>query len=257
MLQLAEKLDAGDLKDIFQAAELVAKGKIVAFPFNGIFGLFGRIDKEEVAERIMTVKNRSSEKTLVTVIMPELLASHTNLKMFPYDINQVRNLITSVHALGVIIPASKKVPRHLIKQDENSGLDTLMTIWTEYRPLREFVQRLKVLGIKGLVATSANKSGEPAHVDPDELWEDFKSDLDAVVTADFKNLPKFRRKSTSIIDLTYRYVETGKIVPKLFRLGNCSKEEISQALLDNGFSELFVNGTIKIVRSRGSSPYRK
>lgn len=239
---MAEKLDSHNSGHIYKAADLIAEGKVVVFPFEGIFGIFTRIDKPDSAQRIMEIKERPLEKGLVAVTPPELLDGNTDFKKLFYPIDSIRSLLTSIHALGVIMPASKLAPPHLIKVNPQMALNTLLTIWTESTPLRALCERLKLLGINGLAGTSANKSGESTHFNSNAVWKDFHTQVDAVVTADFSYLEAIRRQSTSIVDLTYRHPSEGYYMPRLHRLGNTTTDEIGLALAKNGLPALFNDG---------------
>lgn len=237
----ALKLDASDLAHLRQTAEIIKQGGIVAFPFNGIFGLFGDIDNIQAAEAIIIAKGRPKDKKLIAVTTPEAIDQHADLGRTRYPKEGLVALMRNIHALGVILPASTHAPYHLTVGE---GMErTILTIWTEYLPLRTMVEHFFSLGGRGLVGTSANKSGEATHFDPDNLYNAFQGDMKAVIYDRFDHLPPVRRKSTSIIDLTNHQ-------PRLHREGNVSEDEIRQALQRHNFPELVVGRDVISVRSR-------
>lgn len=237
----APKLFVSDREHLKRVAEIIKAGGIVAFPFNGVFGLFGDIDNLQAAEAIVEAKDRSRDKRLIAVTTPETIDRYTDLGKTPYSHNQLIALLRDIHALGVILPASARAPDHLTAS-EGFG-KTILTIWTEYYPLRTMVEDFHSLGGRGLVGTSANKAGEATHFDPDSLYLDFGTNVQAVVYDRFDHLPTQRRKSTTIIDLTNHQ-------PRLHREGNVSEEEVRQAFQRNGFPQLTVGRDVITVRGR-------
>ena len=124
-----------------------------------------------------------------------------------------------------------------------NGRATTLLIWTEYQPLRYLLERFRQCGGRALVATSANKAGEPTHWQFSLLRRDFGADVDAMVEADFSQLSEDRRKSTSIIDLTGD-------APRFHRAGNVSELEIDEALVRNRLPGLRIAGEVIQVRAR-------
>ncbi len=237
----APKLIASDREHLQRVAGIIKAGGIVAFPFNGVFGLFGDMDNLQAAEAIIEAKDRPKDKRLIAVTTPEVVDRHTDLTRTGYAKDQLVALWRDVHALGVILPASTRAPYHLTSGE---GTDrTILTIWTEYDPLRTMVEHFYSLGGRGLVGTSANKAGEATHFDPDNLYFDFGSIVQAVVYDRFDHLPAQRRKSTTVIDFTNHR-------PRLHREGNVSEEEIRLALKKHGFPELAVGRDVITVRGR-------
>lgn len=235
----AERLDAKNPYHLIRVAEIITMGGIVGFPFKGIFGFFGNMYDPQAAEAIIRAKGRSTDKRLIVVTTPEKIDTHSDLSKTRYPKEQLVALLTDIHALGVILPASPRAPYHLV--GEGVGR-TIVTIWTEYPPLRTMMEYLYILGGKGLVGTSANKSGDATHYDPDELWKEFSHAVQAVVFTRF-DLPDCRLMSTSIVDLTNDR-------PTLHRRGNVSDEELRKVLNRHGFPDLWIPPDVPTVRRR-------
>lgn len=240
----ARKFEASNESHLIEVTKIIKSGGIVALPFNGIFGLFGDIDSIQAAEDIIKAKDRPKDRKLIAVCSPETIDIHSDLRRTRYPKEQLIALLTYIHALGVILPASTRAPYHLTAGE---GMDkTMLTIWTEYHPLRTIVEHFQNLGGRGLVGTSANKSGESTHFDPDSLYQDFRADVQAVVYDRFDHLPPYRKKSTTIIDLTNHH-------PRLHREGNVPEEELREVLKRHGFPELQVGRDVITVRGRNAS----
>lgn len=237
----AEKLSVHESAHLKRTVEIIRAGGIVAFPFNGVFGLFGDWDNPNAAQAIIDAKNRPQDKKLIAVCTPERVVLYTDFDKVPYPKDNITALWRSIHALGIILPASSDSPKDLKVTGDNQ--ETLLTIWTEYSPLRITMDYFHQLGGRGLVGTSANKSGEATHFDPDKLWSDFYQDVQAIVFDRFDHLPEHRRKSTSIIDLTGQR-------PRLHREGNVSEDEIREALRRHNFPELMIGSDVIVVKGR-------
>lgn len=236
----AKLLDANDPKHIKEVVDIIQSGGVVAFPFNGIYGLFGNADNIQAAEKIAKAKNRPKDKSLILVSAPEYLHEHVQMQKIEHHPKKLINLWKDVHALGIILPAAATAPYHLVVRGE---IDTILNIWTEYKPMRMLIEQFRKRGGRALVGTSANKNGQPTHYSIDTLWEDFGEELDAVVVADFRHLRKIRRKSTTVIDLTEKQ-------PRLHRLGNLTEKELREAISRHDFPKLTKQRDLILVRGR-------
>lgn len=214
------------------AAKLLMENKVGIIAFNGIYGLFTNVDNEPASNRILQIKNRRDDKNLVLVSAPENLDEYVDFYHAHYSHEQVVQLQQYLHALGVILPASNDTPNHIVSHKDVQS--TVLSIWTEYGPLRRLITKFRQMGGRAFAGTSANKGNQPTHIDAEEAWQDLKAEVDFIVEADFSRLPNIRRQSTSIIDLTQSR-------PSLYRLGNVAQEEIQEALLKFRFPDLQVD----------------
>lgn len=230
--QCSSRFSVENPEHIDLAAKLLKENKIGIIAFNGIYGLFTNADNELANNRILQIKNRTDDKNLVLVSAPEHLDEHVNFAHAHYSHEQVTQLQQYLHALGVILPASNDAPKHIASPRNEQS--TILSIWTEYKPLRKLITKFRQIGGRALAGTSANKNNQPTHIDAEEAWQDLKTEVDFIVEADFKHLPDIRKRSTSIIDLT-------QLQPRLHRLGNVTQEEIQKALLKFGFPDLQVD----------------
>ncbi len=225
----ALRFNVEDPLHLDEVARSLIDGKIIAYPFNGIFGFFCNADNKSAHDTILKIKNRPDEKNCVLVVPPKDLRKHVDISKTNYTHGQIAKLQEHLHALGVILPASKDAPEHLVRKKGEER--SILTIWTEYHPLKRLFEKFQELGGSALAGTSANRSGQPTHIDSGALWQDFKDSVDSIVEADFSKLPPLRRQSTSIVDLTGDD-------PILHRAGNVSREEINAALKKFGFPPL-------------------
>lgn len=240
--RIAEKLDFTKPSHMEIAARMVVNGEVIAFPFNGIFGLFGDIDDPTVAVKITNIKQRPLDKKHVITYLPEHIEEIVDVERVHISMGILKQLWkVDLHALGAILPASTNAPDHLILGEYPDA--SILSIYTEYPPIRNLSEHVRFLGGRGLVATSANKKGQPTHWRFEELFEDFKWDVSGIVYGDFSGLPEIRRKSTSILDFT-------NTIPRLHREGNVPEDELREALRKHGLPELYIGRDVITVRSR-------
>ncbi len=239
----ARKLSVAEPEHLVQTAAIIREGGIVAFPFNGVFGLFGDIDNAATAEAIIEAKDRPKDRKLIAVCTPETIDQLADLSRIRIPTERLIALWRDIHALGMILPASSQSPSHLVVGEGTDS--TILNIWTEYLPLRTMMGHYYSLGGRGLVGTSANKGGEATHFDPDSLYIEFRSNVEAVIYDHFDHLPIQRRRSTTIIDLTNHR-------PRLHREGNVSETELREALRRHNFPELWVGRDVISTRGRAS-----
>ncbi|MGI8551975.1 MAG: Sua5/YciO/YrdC/YwlC family protein [Dehalococcoidia bacterium] len=157
-------------------------GGIVAFPSNGIFGLFGEIDCVEAADRILEAKNRPTDRKLVQVCLPEYARDFANFGRVHFTERSIVAVWREVHALGLILPAATTAPYNLVVPATVHSASVL-PIWTEYTPLRTLLEHLRNLGGPALVGTSANKMGEATLWQFTALRADFEACVDPVIEA--------------------------------------------------------------------------
>lgn len=236
----AIRLNSQKKEDLHKAAEIIKSGGIVAFPFNGIYGLFGDVDNKQAAQKIYKAKNRPLDKKLIMVASPEILGDYANIGHLTVPYDDIVNFWKEIHALGVILPSQDTMPVTI----ENDG--TILTIWTEYAPLRYLFDYFRKLGGKAFVGTSANKSGKPTHYESATLWQDFGYDVEAIIEADFSHLEPHRKKSTTVIDMTNNN-------PRLHRVGNVTKEELIDAMKKYNLPDLTDEEPLIIVKGRNQN----
>lgn len=250
-------------QDIQLTARLIHAGGVVVFPFNGIYGIFGDIDNRQAAKLIYKAKNRPLDKKLIAVYPIARLHEIADLKKISqhHPVKNLSALLSDIHALGIVLPSIKKdrlskalsniiglkryfrgTPDHVTMRYVNSR--TVLNIHTQYPPLIKLLEEFRKVGGRGLVGTSANKSGQATYTSFQEVCAAFSTDVHAIIDGgDFSDLPDIRKKSTSVIDLTGEQ-------PRLHRAGNTTAEEISQILKKYNFKELFIDDNVIKVKSR-------
>jgi L-threonylcarbamoyladenylate synthase len=235
-LARGDVLDAREPGAVSQAADALAAGEIVVFPFNGIFVLVGDADDPGVPGQIAHAKQRPAAKGVALVCPPELLGEHVAPDgMTHCSLSQVQELQRALHAIGVILPAALPgAPSHVVQDG------TILNVWTDQRPespLRELVVELRRRGRRALAGTSANRSGQPTITDPGLVTSVFADRVALVVLDNFETLPPARRHSASILDLT-------GTAPRLVREGSVPAGELRAELTRLGLGELVVSAYV-------------
>lgn len=223
---------------IIKTAHIIHSGGIAAFPFNGVWGLFGNADDPEAVDKILEIKERDPKKGLVLVAAPDHIHEHVDFSKIRFPKKAIIEVWKDIHALGMVLPASEDAPKRLVWAEKGQ---TILNIWTEYQPLKLITCELRKLGVRAMVGTSANISGEATINTFDRLREVFKELVDVLVIDDFSNLSEIRRRSTSIVDMT------GEVV-RLHRRGNTSEEEIAKLLEKHGLGRLIVPDEVREVK---------
>ena len=229
-------MEVGEPGAIARAADALAAGELVVFPFNGIFVIVGDADDPAVPEKIAIAKQRPKAKGVALVCPPEALSEHVApAAKLGWPLSLVQELYRAVHAVGVILPAaSSSAPAHVVQAA------TILNVWTEQQPrspLRELVLELRRRGHRALAGTSANQSGQPTITDPALVTSVFAGRVPVIVLDTFTALPPVRRHSASIVDLTGP-------APRLVREGSVAAAELRTALSRLGIGDLAVPANV-------------
>jgi L-threonylcarbamoyladenylate synthase len=227
----------GDPAARAEAADLLVAGETIIIPFNGIFVLVGDADDPAVPEKIAAAKQRPQAKGVALVCPPEFLGEHvaTDAATTSWTLAQVQKLYSAVHAIGVILPAAEPgAPPHVVQAG------TILNVWTEERPssaLRELVLELRRRGRRALVGTSANQSGQPTITESTHATAVFAPRVSMILLDTFDHVPRARRRSASIVDLTGS-------APRLARQGSVTAEELREHLRRLQLGELMVRADV-------------
>lgn len=162
-------------EEIQKALEVVRNGGVILYPTDTIWGLGCDPNNEEALEKILTIKKRSNNKSLIILVNDERLLQRY-VKEIPdvcYDlIDYTERPLTIVYPKGQYL--SEKV----------LGPNKSIAIRVTKDPFCiQLIQKLK----HGLVSTSANISNETYQNDMDKLPADIKNNVDYIVNLPLKN----------------------------------------------------------------------
>lgn len=148
---------------IAKAAELIKAGGIVAFPTETVYGVGTNAFDEEAVKKIYEIKNRPKNKPL-----PILLAESSQVKSVVAKISRKAEELMKKFwpgPLTIVFEKSIKVPNII-----SAGLHTVGVRIPDHKVIQELI---KASGVP-IVATSANKSGEQAPKDAQEVEKSLK-----------------------------------------------------------------------------------
>lgn len=215
-----------------QAALLIARGDIVAFGFDGIFAFIGDADQPIAAQRMAQAKGQPMDKPLALVCTPECLEEFVDVPAIekgPHAWHKIRQLQRQMHGLGVILPAAVAELPAYATQD-----GTVLNVWFELppaSPARYLHDRLRSMGLRTMIGTSANRHGESTYVDPAHAMRVFGGTIAAVVAHDLSRISDQRRVSSTMVDFTGEHA-------RLVRHGSVSVDELRHHMKMLGMSDL-------------------
>ncbi|MFK7801020.1 MAG: L-threonylcarbamoyladenylate synthase [Anaerolineae bacterium] len=221
------------------AAELLSAHELIVVYFQGTYAFLCDCDATIPADKIFQIKNRPREKGLSLVVDPEFLPdfvelAHPAFERFPLE--KSVELQRSLHALGLVFPASPNAPADIVQNG------TILNVWTEYqphRPLTQLTHLARSKGVRGFKGASTNLSHEPTYNTVEQVLAQFDGQVRLILDGE---VPVFenRRKSTTLIDLT------GKR-PTMIRAGNVTADEVQSALTRVGYGKLEIAANVKVL----------
>lgn len=192
---------------IEQAAALLKRGELVAFPTETVYGLGADAYNSEAVKQIFEVKGRLPQSPLL-VHVSRLDQVHHLVAVIP---PLARDLIERFWPgpLAIILPASSRVPR------EVSGGQPTVGLRMPAHPVA-----LALIDKAGpLAAPSANLSGRPSPVTANHVCDDLDGQIAAILDAG----PTGIGLESTVLDLS-------QAKPAMVRLGSVPLEELQQLL---------------------------
>jgi L-threonylcarbamoyladenylate synthase len=146
---------------IDQAAHLIIRGEVVAFPTETVYGLGAHAKNPEAISKIYAIKGRPADNPLIVH-----LSEISQVDDFAEDIPQEAKKLMEIFWPGPLTLVLKKKPEVL--DAITSGLPTVALRIPDH-PIA-----LELIRLTGpLVAPSANKSGRPSPTNAEHVWQDF------------------------------------------------------------------------------------
>jgi L-threonylcarbamoyladenylate synthase len=211
-----------DLPD--EAAEILRRGGIVAFPTETVFGLGADVFNELAIEKIFQAKSRPENNPLIVHV-----AEQNQITKVAIVTLTAQRLIDAFFPgpITVVIPKRESVP--LIA---TAGLDTVGV----RIPNNKFAQVFLRACDTPVVAPSANLSGKPSPTTWEAVFEDLSGKIDCILKGD-----------ATEIGLESTVVDCSGEIPVLLRPGAISIDELLRVV-----SEIRVShGNEKEPRSPG------
>lgn len=188
------------------AAVFIARGGIVAFPTETVYGLGANVFDAAAIAKIFAAKRRPADNPLIAHV-----GSLAAIDLLAAEITApARKFIDAFFPapLTVVLPKSEKVP--LIA---TAGLDTIGVRMPENLLAQEF---LKTCGVP-LVAPSANLSGRPSPTAWQAVYEDLNGKIDCILKGEMTEIGL----ESTVVDCTTER-------PLVLRAGAISLEQLRQ-----------------------------
>lgn len=202
------RLSEADLHKLDEAADIMKRGGLVAFPTETVYGLGGDAMQKEASKRIYAAKGRPSDNPLIVHIcrisqLDELVS---------YVSPAARKLAEKYWPgpLTMVFPKAPDVP-----DETTGGLDTVAVRFPVHPVAMELIARTGTF----IAAPSANISGRPSTTTAAHCIEDLTGRVDAIVDG-----------GNCEIGLESTILDVSTEVPQLLRPGAVTTEMIEETL---------------------------
>lgn len=156
--------------DLAEAAELLRRGGLVAFPTETVYGLGANALDEAAAKKIYEAKGRPSDNPLIAHI-----SGPSELEPLVKEIPEAaRKLMERFWPGPLTLIFAKK---EIVPYGTTGGLDTV-AVRMPSDPIANTLIRLAGVPI---AAPSANRSGRPSPTTADHVWQDMDGRIDMIV----------------------------------------------------------------------------
>ena len=176
--------DSPDESVINEAIEVMAKGGVVIYPTDTVYGLGANIFDNGAVRRVFKIKNRNLLKPL------SILVSDSDAIELVSEISIYQKKMLDTYLPGpytFILKKSQIVPRVVTSGLSHVGVRV---------PKNEIA--CKLASLFPITTTSANLSDEPVLSRPEEILNQLECDVDLVIDVG----PLDSSKASTIVDLT-------------------------------------------------------
>jgi len=189
-----------------EAAEIIKKGGMVAFPTETVYGLGADIFDESAIEKVFTAKGRPSDNPLIAHVGNTDRIESLAKKISP----TARTFIEAFFPgpLTIVLEKTKLIP--LIA---TAGLETIGV----RMPKNDVAQRFLNACENPLVAPSANLSGKPSPTNWEAVFEDLDGKIECILKGE-----------TTEIGLESTVLDCTGEIPIVLRKGAVSLEDLQK-----------------------------
>ena len=188
-----------------EAASILNKGGLIAFPTETVFGFGFVFDNEQSYKRLIEVKRRPPEKPFTL-----MLSSSEEIEKYAFVDERAKKLIAKYMPgqFTIILKAKNNLPSYCVSKEGNVGIRI-----SGDKMVRDLIKKVG----KPLLVPSANKSGEAPLTTSIDVSKIFEDEIDAVIEGE----------STSNVPSTIVLLNENVNV---IREGIITKEEIFKTL---------------------------
>ncbi|MCZ4244548.1 L-threonylcarbamoyladenylate synthase [Pedobacter punctiformis] len=175
-------------EEINKALEILKTGGVILYPTDTIWGLGCDATNEEAVDKLLKIKNRPAEKSLIV-----LLDTDNKLQSYVSEVPDVAyDLIEyAENPLTIIFSGAKNLAKNVINTDGSVGIRVV-----KHDFCTQLIQRFR----KPVVSTSANISGASSPKNFDDVDEEIKGAVDYIV--DFEQENRANKKPSTIMKLS-------------------------------------------------------
>lgn len=156
-------------QEIQQSVECLRKGGVILYPTDTIWGLGCDAQNEDAIERLLQIKKRNAEKSLIILVN----STKEILKYIASPPEDLEFIVSQFERPSTIVyPNAINLPSNLMASDGSLGIRL-----TRDNFCRSLISRLK----SPLVSSSANLSGMPAPANYRGITSEILSSVDYVV----------------------------------------------------------------------------
>lgn len=152
-----------------KAIEALRDGKIILYPTDTIWGIGCDATNDEACQRILDIKNRPDNKSFILLVdgFPMLERYIPEFNEVCYDLADFAS-----KPLTIIYPNAKDLAPSVLANDGSVGIRI-----TKDPICLKLIRSIR----KPLVSTSANLSGDPSPTCYDDIADEIKQSVDAIV----------------------------------------------------------------------------
>jgi len=197
------------IKQIKEAAEIIRKGELIAFPTETVYGLGANALDPEAVKKIFLAKGRPSDNPLIIHIAKKEQLSEI-AKMKPSKKKLAEKVIQRFWPgpLTIILEKTEKIPFKV-----TGGLNTVAV----RMPKNEIALKLINYSKVPIAAPSANLSGKPSGTCLEDVFEDFNGKISGIIKSKSCEIGL----ESTVVDLTGEK-------PILLRPGGISFEKLKK-----------------------------
>lgn len=157
------------MKNMEKAIEALRDGKIILYPTDTIWGIGCDATNDEACQRILDIKNRPDNKSFILLVdgFPMLERYIPEFNEVCYDLADFAS-----KPLTIIYPNAKDLAPSVLANDGSVGIRI-----TKDPICLKLIRSIR----KPLVSTSANLSGDPSPTCYDDIADEIKQSVDAIV----------------------------------------------------------------------------
>jgi L-threonylcarbamoyladenylate synthase len=206
-----------------EAAQMIKKGGLVAFPTETVYGLGGDVFNERALEGIFRAKGRPADNPLI-VHIADLAQIELLVRYFLYP---AARLIDAFFPgpLTLVLPKSDKVSPLV-----TAGLDSVGVRMPGSSSAQQFLRLCET----PVAAPSANLSGRPSPT----TWEAVREDLDGLIDCILQGEETEVGLESTVVDCTGE-------VPLVLRSGAVTLEQLRQVVPETQMANGDVTGAAK------------